>query len=118
MLQELRRRRPSRTAVPPTPSSARDDLEFSATVQGPRFFSTSLDCWALFTQSHDLDAVFTDSERREIALCFSRPAKSKCKVVLIRAALDRKSTRLNSSHLVISYAVFCLKKKIEHKHND
>src|SRR5205807_748121 len=25
---------------------------------------------------------------------------------------DRKSTRLNSSHLVISYAVFCLKKKI------
>src|SRR5256885_10366775 len=27
------------------------------------------------------------------------------------AAADRKSTRLNSSHLVISYAVFCLKKK-------
>src|SRR5688500_2931327 len=26
---------------------------------------------------------------------------------------DRKSTRLNSSHLVISYAVFCLKKKIK-----
>src|SRR5256885_11985619 len=25
---------------------------------------------------------------------------------------DRKSTRLNSSHLVISYAVFCLKKKL------
>src|SRR5688500_19616425 len=38
--------------------------------------------------------------------------------VLLRAAdllwpheQDRKSTRLNSSHLVISYAVFCLKKK-------
>src|SRR2546426_6792124 len=29
----------------------------------------------------------------------------------IFADLDRKSTRLNSSHLVISYAVFCLKKK-------
>src|SRR5256885_3990106 len=30
---------------------------------------------------------------------------------------DRKSTRLNSSHLVISYAVFCLKKKKkEHKY--
>src|SRR2546426_8265641 len=28
---------------------------------------------------------------------------------------DRKSTRLNSSHLVISYAVFCLKKKKKHK---
>src|SRR5256885_12008199 len=30
----------------------------------------------------------------------------------LRRAQDRKSTRLNSSHLVISYAVFCLKKKI------
>src|SRR5256885_11347045 len=29
---------------------------------------------------------------------------------------DRKSTRLNSSHLVISYAVFCLKKKKKHQH--
>src|SRR2546426_8832868 len=28
-----------------------------------------------------------------------------------RIQADRKSTRLNSSHLVISYAVFCLKKK-------
>src|SRR5918996_3700947 len=28
-----------------------------------------------------------------------------------RSGIDRKSTRLNSSHLVISYAVFCLKKK-------
>src|SRR5256885_12645748 len=28
-----------------------------------------------------------------------------------RSYQDRKSTRLNSSHLVISYAVFCLKKK-------
>src|SRR5438552_13990315 len=27
--------------------------------------------------------------------------------------LDRKSTRLNSSHQIISYAVFCLKKKIQ-----
>src|SRR3989454_7822707 len=34
------------------------------------------------------------------------------------AQLDRKSTRLNSSHLVISYAVFCLKKKkIKKAHN-
>src|SRR5256885_3822164 len=30
---------------------------------------------------------------------------------VITEAGDRKSTRLNSSHLVISYAVFCLKKK-------
>mgnify|MGYP000288716167 CR=1 FL=1 len=31
------------------------------------------------------------------------------------AVLDRKSTRLNSSHTVISYAVFCLKKKKKDK---
>src|SRR5205807_7944405 len=31
----------------------------------------------------------------------------------LRCCRDRKSTRLNSSHLVISYAVFCLKKKTE-----
>src|SRR5688500_19921427 len=31
---------------------------------------------------------------------------------------DRKSTRLNSSHLVISYAVFCLKKKKKHNKTD
>src|SRR5438045_8228252 len=31
--------------------------------------------------------------------------------------LDRKSTRLNSSHLGISYAVFCLKKKKKKKQN-
>src|SRR5436190_8031979 len=39
-----------------------------------------------------------------------------------QVALDRKSTRLNSSHTVISYAVFCLKKKtakfIEQPSND
>src|SRR2546426_252775 len=32
-------------------------------------------------------------------------------VEVLLAKRDRKSTRLNSSHLVISYAVFCLKKK-------
>src|SRR5262245_23054308 len=34
--------------------------------------------------------------------------------VVNKEILDRKSTRLNSSHLGISYAVFCLKKKKEH----
>src|SRR5438034_3695580 len=41
--------------------------------------------------------------------------------VLFRNTRDRKSTRLNSSHTVISYAVFCLKKKKkdrENKQND
>src|SRR5256885_13098132 len=34
---------------------------------------------------------------------------------LMAVEQDRKSTRLNSSHLVISYAVFCLKKKKNHQ---
>src|SRR5947209_13249153 len=39
---------------------------------------------------------------------------SACTMVFFsRQALDRKSTRLNSSHANSSYAVFCLKKKIE-----
>src|SRR5438132_8468667 len=42
---------------------------------------------------------------RRIALV-ARAAKAEAK-----RELDRKSTRLNSSHTVISYAVFCLKKK-------
>src|SRR5256885_13493722 len=37
--------------------------------------------------------------------------QSELESTLRRIELDRKSTRLNSSHLVISYAVFCLKKK-------
>src|SRR5947207_13787259 len=36
----------------------------------------------------------------------------------LRAEVDRKSTRLNSSHTVISYAVFCLKKKKKKKNRN
>src|SRR5947199_3408575 len=47
----------------------------------------------------------------------ARAARRRAAAVCGRAA-DRKSTRLNSSHLGISYAVFCLKKKrseVEHR---
>src|SRR5256885_12393108 len=40
-----------------------------------------------------------------------RPAEPRRRSASPRVDRDRKSTRLNSSHLVISYAVFCLKKK-------
>src|SRR5256885_3514991 len=50
-----------------------------------------------------------DSAARLVALLICRP------MAFERDELeDRKSTRLNSSHLVISYAVFCLKKKKSH----
>src|SRR5256885_6007488 len=47
--------------------------------------------------------------------CLSGPRSAAAAQVPLPLLADRKSTRLNSSHLVISYAVFCLKKK---KHTD
>src|SRR5256885_7961916 len=40
-----------------------------------------------------------------------RAVRERVRACSVCGTLDRKSTRLNSSHLVISYAVFCLKKK-------
>src|SRR2546430_10326806 len=48
-----------------------------------------------------------DEARAQVAEAAAR----KVDVVKIRVDEDRKSTRLNSSHSQISYAVFCLKKK-------
>src|SRR5438067_10583984 len=44
-----------------------------------------------------------------------RPVAIAMDAQVAAAALDRKSTRLNSSHVSISYAVFCLKKKKKNK---
>src|SRR2546429_1488551 len=41
-------------------------------------------------------------------------ALASSKIFTVRLSSDRKSTRLNSSHGYISYAVFCLKKKKKH----
>src|SRR5256885_3047438 len=58
------------------------------------------------------------AQRRQLRKAKADPVRrTECQVELARVNLalaeakDRKSTRLNSSHLVISYAVFCLKKK-------
>src|SRR5437868_11146450 len=56
------------------------------------------------------------------ALAFAAPAAAapyRSGEVIVRYAegTDRKSTRLNSSHVSISYAVFCLKKKKKKKKN-
>src|SRR2546429_1194353 len=48
------------------------------------------------------------------ANCSSTAPRSRRKC-MSRSKRDRKSTRLNSSHGYISYAVFCLKKKTEHQ---
>src|SRR3712207_7505721 len=51
------------------------------------------------------------SSRSTSAPLASRATAARSKVSAPRATADRKSTRLNSSHANISYAVFCLKKK-------
>src|SRR5256885_12698889 len=48
--------------------------------------------------------------QREAHEIVERPARE-IGIDQLLVDVDRKSTRLNSSHLVISYAVFCLKKK-------
>src|SRR5438034_8568403 len=57
--------------------------------------------------------VASDERRRACSSCF----RSDHSEGLGENGRDRKSTRLNSSHTVISYAVFCLKKKKERKKN-
>src|SRR5256885_5464483 len=54
-----------------------------------------------------VDALTDSSVRTDWAILDSMSTNVKIEV----DERDRKSTRLNSSHLVISYAVFCLKKK-------
>src|SRR5256885_3110583 len=49
------------------------------------------------------------AERRDCGVEERRPRLDHFLLARADAAPDRKSTRLNSSHLVISYAVFCLK---------
>src|SRR5256885_11402362 len=66
-------------------------------------------------RSHVLDAGHAEIDGRRIGVEAERDAPVRLPHVIEREiGEDRKSTRLNSSHLVISYAVFCLKKKKIH----
>src|SRR5258708_17435377 len=58
--------------------------------------------------------LFRSATQAESAARGSRPALPGVIPVGL-PAVDRKSTRLNSSHQIISYAVFCLKKKKQHE---
>src|SRR5690606_39584227 len=60
----------------------------------------------------DVHLLAADIEQLRRAKCVVAVAGGQHKIDAIHAALrDRKSTRLNSSHVKISYAVFCLKQK-------
>src|SRR3712207_8665626 len=55
--------------------------------------------------------ALTDTERRIAAMVAAGRSNPDIAAELFLSRRDRKSTRLNSSHANISYAVFCLKKK-------
>src|SRR5262245_56309225 len=68
--------------------------------------------WGLQSKSSVSAAEKRDSASTLRPMCRSSDTKSPATSSLPNSASgDRKSTRLNSSHLGISYAVFCLKKK-------
>src|SRR5690554_7185608 len=73
--------------------------------------------WQLSSLIVALSLKFSASESVHLYICaWSWRVKSeKSMANKIGALLDRKSTRLNSSHVRISYAVFCLKKKKKNK---
>src|SRR3989454_6771066 len=65
-----------------------------------------------------LSNMLTDLNLTDMETCYKLVRADLMKRLPLRSnrfgfevEIDRKSTRLNSSHLVISYAVFCLKKK-------
>src|SRR5690625_5879942 len=79
---------------------------FAACVPSKIEENEHLDLFQNFGQ-YEKFALHTGVERRRVA-SEGQTASDLC----LEAAEDRKSTRLNSSHVAISYAVFCLKTKI------
>src|SRR5256885_15939670 len=70
--------------------------------------STLFPYTTLFRSHRHVEQRLVDGHARDVGDLDLREAAHELAVLL---GIDRKSTRLNSSHLVISYAVFCLKKK-------
>src|SRR3712207_7601141 len=87
--------------------------------------TTEIYTLSLHDRSSDLDAeapptVYVHYLQRPLhAAQFSIVLRAQTDATSLIEAIDRKSTRLNSSHANISYAVFCLKKKqltAQHQH--
>src|SRR5688500_20030993 len=68
------------------------------------------DVWRGSNAKYGITACAIYEPKSKMVFAFTQHAEQET------SGLDRKSTRLNSSHLVISYAVFCLKKKKKRKH--
>src|SRR5258708_33681960 len=80
----------------------------SISKESPAIFFNDTATTEIYTLSlHDALPIYQVQEDHHVQRAELQPQE----LVEGRAALDRKSTRLNSSHQIISYAVFCLKKK-------
>src|SRR5438874_10603207 len=83
------------------------------------FFSSATASTEIYTLSlHDALPIFAQAFHRVVVAARRRrlvpahdPSRPERSPPHVHRHLDRKSTRLNSSHVEISYAVFCLKKK-------
>ena len=84
------------------------------------FFFNDTATTEIYTLSlHDALPIFFVSEQEALSttinLLVDMEHEASFLPLKLLVQVDRKSTRLNSSHLVISYAVFCLKKKITYE---
>src|SRR5256885_9764466 len=91
-------RRPPRSTLFPYTTLFRSQRVPATENQGR--IHTSAATVAVLPEAEEVDVSIDDKDLRIDVFRSSGPGGQ-----------DRKSTRLNSSHLVISYAVFCLKKK-------
>src|SRR5687768_17796119 len=64
------------------------------------------------TLGSQIETIFAQKKKRYGAVRITRELRASG----VKVSRDRKSTRLNSSHGYISYAVFCLKKKKNNHH--
>src|SRR5205814_8481068 len=86
------------------PTRRSSDLSPEAGSYGLRQGITDLVCWTICESS--------GTPKRHPHKSLTQPLRfSRARLTVSTVCSDRKSTRLNSSHLGISYAVFCLKKK-------
>src|SRR5256885_6789325 len=79
----------------------------------PRLFLRTTEfLWQEGHTVHETEAEAREETQRMLGV-YETFARDHCAIPVFAGekSEDRKSTRLNSSHLVISYAVFCLKKK-------
>src|SRR5690349_22491849 len=99
---------------------------FSQHIFSLSFFFNDTATTEIYTLSlHDALPIWRPAAKTSIARLrpAARTSEDRCRCAEAQTAtlfalageLDRKSTRLNSSHVEISYAVFCLKKKKKRK---